>query len=73
MAREMLLMGLRLTEGVSAERFHARVGSPLESALDRASADPCPGGRLCDVDDGRLAATGEGLRRLDALLGYLVC
>ena len=30
--REMLLMGLRLMEGVSADRFHARTGLPAEGA-----------------------------------------
>jgi oxygen-independent coproporphyrinogen-3 oxidase len=35
-AREMLLMGLRLTEGVDAARFAARAGQSLAEALDPA-------------------------------------
>ena len=72
MAREMLLMGLRLAEGVSAERFLARTGRTLESALD------LDGMRLAAMEgylvwhDGRLIATDEGRRRLDALLPVLV-
>ena len=72
MAQEMLLMGLRLAEGVSAERFLARTGRTLESAID------LDGMRLATKEgylvwhDGRLIATDEGRRRLDALLPVLV-
>ncbi len=72
MAQEMLLMGLRLAEGVSAERFLARTGRTLESAID------LDGMRLAAKEgylvwhDGRLIATDEGRRRLDALLPVLV-
>ena len=33
-AREMLLMGLRLAEGIDAERFAVRTGVPLDEAVD---------------------------------------
>ena len=72
MAQEMLLMGLRLAEGVSAERFLARTGRLLENAIDP------DGMRLAAKEgylvwhDGRLIATDEGRRRLDALLPVLV-
>ncbi len=71
-AREMLLMGLRLTEGVDRARFAARTGIALERALDqetlRAALDE---GYLID-DGSALRATHEGRLRLDALLSVLV-
>ena len=71
-AREMLLMGLRLTEGVDATRFAARTGTSLADALEPAIlAQAVEEGYL--IDDGAvLRATTEGRLRLDALLGALV-
>ncbi|HTH99820.1 MAG TPA: radical SAM family heme chaperone HemW [Acidisoma sp.] len=71
-AQEMLLMGLRLSEGVSAARFAARTGMPLIKALD-------PGILAAAIEEGyleqegdRLRATPEGRMRLDALLAALL-
>ena len=71
-AREMLLMGLRLTEGVDATRFAARTGTSLADALEPAIlAQAVEEGYL--IDDGAvLRATTEGRLRLDALLAALV-
>jgi oxygen-independent coproporphyrinogen-3 oxidase len=71
-AREMLLMGLRLTEGIDEARFLARAAMSLDAALDQDILR-----RAIDEDyltraDGRLRATPEGRKRLDALLGALV-
>jgi oxygen-independent coproporphyrinogen-3 oxidase len=71
-AREMLLMGLRLAEGIDADRFARRTGTPLAEALD---ADVL--GRALEeaylVREGPvLRATAEGRLRLDALLAALV-
>jgi putative oxygen-independent coproporphyrinogen III oxidase len=71
-AREMLLMGLRLSEGISAARFQARTGVALADAVDPAvRAAAVEAGYLVDEGD-RLRATPEGRLRLDALLGALV-
>jgi putative oxygen-independent coproporphyrinogen III oxidase len=71
-AREMLLMGLRLSEGVSATRFAARVGMGLDAAIDaEILAASIEAGYLVREDD-VLRATREGRLRLDALLGALV-
>ena len=71
-AREMLLMGLRLHEGVDAARFTRRTGMTLRDALD-------PGVLAQAIEEGyvtlspdRLIATDEGRRRLDALLPALL-
>ena len=71
-AREMLLMGLRLHEGVDTARFAHRTGMPLADALDpdvlRMAAEE---GYLTYTAD-RLTATAEGRVRLDALLPALL-
>jgi putative oxygen-independent coproporphyrinogen III oxidase len=72
MAREMLLMGLRLADGVTAERFLARTGCGLESAIDAEALRRASEEGYVTWHDGRLTATREGRRRLDALLPFLV-
>ncbi len=71
-AREMLLMGLRLTEGVDAARFAARTGIPLSDALDPDVLDQALEAGYVTQADGRLAATLDGRLRLDALLAQMV-
>ena len=71
-AREMLLMGLRLTEGIDASRFAARTGMPLDDALDPSVLDQALEADYLTYADGRLAATAEGRLRLDSLLTQLV-
>jgi oxygen-independent coproporphyrinogen-3 oxidase len=69
---EMLMMGLRLTEGV------ARV--PLERAADRSvevlfgdNLAPLVEGGFLVLDRDRLAATAAGRQRLNAVLAALLC
>jgi coproporphyrinogen III oxidase-like Fe-S oxidoreductase len=71
-AREMLLMGLRLSEGIERDRFAARTGISLEQALEPAVLRQA-------LDEGylawrgtALAATQAGRLRLDALLAAIV-
>ncbi len=71
-AREMLLMGLRLTEGVDAAHFAARTGISLADALDPDVLDQALEAGYVTQDAGRLAATLEGRLRLDALLAQMV-
>ncbi len=71
-AREALLMGLRLTEGVDAAWFAARTGVALADAVDRAMLEACVEAGYLEDSGSRLAATAEGRRRLDAMLGRLV-
>jgi oxygen-independent coproporphyrinogen-3 oxidase len=71
-AREMLLMGLRLADGLEEGRFVARTGVPLAEAIDEAvRAEAVEAGYLKETP-GRLVATTEGRKRLDALLVALV-
>ena len=71
-AREMLLMGLRLHEGIDDARFARRTGVALADALDAdVLAQAVEAGYVVRTP-GHLAATAEGRVRLDALLPALV-
>jgi oxygen-independent coproporphyrinogen-3 oxidase len=72
-AREALLMGLRLSEGVDPARIAARTGLTLAEALDPAMLRAClDEDYLRWTPEGRLAATWEGRLRLDAMLPVLL-
>jgi oxygen-independent coproporphyrinogen-3 oxidase len=71
-AREMLLMGLRLTEGVDAARFAARTGMVLDDALDGDIRRQALEEGYLTWDGSALAATAAGRLRLDALLPALL-
>ena len=71
-AREMLLMGLRLNEGIDAARFQARTGIVLDDAIDPDILARAIEAGYAVRTQSRLIATAEGRLRLDALLGELV-
>jgi oxygen-independent coproporphyrinogen-3 oxidase len=72
-AREALIMGLRLTEGIDPARIAARSTLPFEATVDeRMLAALIEEGYLAWRAEGRLAATPEGLLRLDSLLPALL-
>jgi putative oxygen-independent coproporphyrinogen III oxidase len=71
-AREMLLMGLRLAEGIDVRQFVARTGMALEDALDRNVLSRAIAADYVTYSDRYIAATPEGRLRLDALLAALV-
>ncbi len=71
-AREMLLMGLRLTEGIDAQYFFTRAGVALQDAVDTAILEQAVEEGYIAWDERRLIATTEGRLRLDALLAALV-
>ncbi|HVC60848.1 MAG TPA: radical SAM family heme chaperone HemW [Acetobacteraceae bacterium] len=71
-AREMLLMGLRLTEGIDAARFAARTGVALEAAVDPDVLDQAVAEAYLEWRAERLVALPAGRLRLDALLAALV-
>jgi oxygen-independent coproporphyrinogen-3 oxidase len=71
-AREALLMGLRLAEGISFERFAARTGGRLLDAVDAGVLANCVEAGYVRVTQTALLATAEGRKRLDALLPELV-
>ncbi|MGX9966479.1 radical SAM family heme chaperone HemW [Roseomonas sp. F4] len=72
-AREALLMGLRLTEGIDTTRIERRSGLPfLECVEPDALTALLEEGLLAWQGPTRLRATPDGLLRLDALLPHLV-
>ncbi|MBV8617203.1 MAG: coproporphyrinogen III oxidase [Acetobacteraceae bacterium] len=71
-AREMLLMGLRLAEGIDPARFARRAGVALADAIDAEILERAVEAGYLDPDPARLRATPAGRLRLDALLARLV-
>ncbi len=71
-AREALLMGLRLVEGVNETVFADRTGMTLSSAVDPSILAACVEEEYLVWEAGWLRATSAGRRRLDALLPRLV-
>jgi len=63
---EMMLMGLRLAEGVSLARFEALAGRPLTLAPDLLDFG------LVEIEAGRIRATAKGVPLLDAVLKNLL-
>jgi oxygen-independent coproporphyrinogen-3 oxidase len=67
---EIVMMGLRIAEGISRERFRTRTGRDIEEALDRARI-----ARLSEfliLDEKGLRATAAGRVRLNAVLAALL-
>jgi oxygen-independent coproporphyrinogen-3 oxidase len=71
-AREALLMGLRLTEGVSLEIFAGRTGTQLLDAVDADILQTAIAEDYLALTGTHLIALPEGRKRLDALLPALV-
>jgi oxygen-independent coproporphyrinogen-3 oxidase len=71
-AREALLMGLRLTEGIDRAWFASRTGVTLDDAVDSKVLEACVEEGYLVASASHLAATEAGRRLLDALLPRLV-
>jgi len=71
-AREMLLMGLRLSEGIDLGRFAARTGQTLLQSVDKAVLEAAIEAGYLEQSAHVLKTLPEGRIRLDALLGRLV-
>jgi oxygen-independent coproporphyrinogen-3 oxidase len=69
---EMLMMGLRLVEGISRARLEEAAGREIEALFGRNLAPLIEGGFL-SLDRERLAATDAGRQRLNAVLAALLC
>jgi len=69
---EMLMMGLRLTEGVARTRLERAAGRDAEALFGNNLAPLVEGGFLT-LDRDRLAATAIGRQRLNAVLAALLC
>jgi putative oxygen-independent coproporphyrinogen III oxidase len=67
-ADELLLMGLRLTEGIGLARYADVAGKPLDPER---IADLVQGGLVATTPDGRLRVTAAGFPLLDAVVADL--
>lgn len=69
---ELLMMGLRLTEGVRLARLTEETGRTLDDVVDPAALSRLIDGGFLARDADRLVATPEGLQRLNAVLGAIL-
>jgi len=69
---EMLMMGLRLREGISRDRFRAETGGEIEAAFDPARFDDLLEAGYLQCDAAGLRATSSGRQRLNAVLARLL-
>jgi oxygen-independent coproporphyrinogen-3 oxidase len=68
---EMLMMGLRLVEGIARQRIEALAEKTVEE-LFAGALPPLVEGGFLTLDAERLAATAAGRQRLNAVLGALL-
>ncbi|MGH6945384.1 MAG: radical SAM family heme chaperone HemW, partial [Geminicoccaceae bacterium] len=69
---EMLLMGLRLADGVEIARLEAIGGRPLEDAVEKDALARFLADGVLAIEGGRLLASRFGRQRLDAVLSALL-
>jgi oxygen-independent coproporphyrinogen-3 oxidase len=69
---ELLLMGLRLTEGVYRARLIRELGADIPELLDRRALSRLIGAGFLVLDAQRLWATAAGRQRLNAVLALLL-
>jgi oxygen-independent coproporphyrinogen-3 oxidase len=69
---EMLVMGLRLVEGIAIEDLETVAGRPANELLDAPRLAGFVADGLLEAGGGRLAATPFGRQRLNAILGALL-
>jgi len=69
---ELMMMGLRLAEGVPHDRIEQETGGPWDRSLDTDRVDALKQAGFLLNDNRRLAATTEGRQRLNAVLEHLL-
>jgi oxygen-independent coproporphyrinogen-3 oxidase len=69
---ELLMMGLRLTEGVSRTRLRDELGADVDSLLDARKLARLVDAGFLALDADRLRATAAGRQRLNAVLASLL-
>jgi oxygen-independent coproporphyrinogen-3 oxidase len=70
--QEMVMMGLRLREGIARAAFRREIGAEPEAALAPAPLRALIAGGFLELDDTGLRATEAGRLRLDAVLARLL-
>lgn len=69
---ELVILGLRLAEGIDRLRFHERTGVELDAVLDATERDRLAELGLMEADGQALRATPAGRQRLDWVLGRIL-
>jgi putative oxygen-independent coproporphyrinogen III oxidase len=69
---ELLMMGLRLTEGVSRARLRDELGADIDTLLDARKLERLIDAGFLAMDADRLRATAAGRQRLNAVLTSLL-
>ena len=69
---ELLMMGLRLHEGVARARLVEETGRDLNALVDTSALDRLVTGGFLEVTDTTVRATHEGRQRLNAVLAALL-
>ncbi len=69
---EVLMMGLRLSEGIPLARLRRETGLPLEEIIDPAAIADLVDAGYMTLSNTRLRATKEGRQRLNAVLEVLL-
>jgi oxygen-independent coproporphyrinogen-3 oxidase len=68
---EMLMMGLRLAEGISRRAFRRAFAAEIEDMIPRRKIDALAVEGLLEIDPAGLRPTAQGRQRLNALLQWL--
>jgi len=69
---ELVMMGLRLTEGISRTAFRRETGRDPEQLLDERRLKTSSDAGYLEIDAAGVRATAAGRQRLTALCGYLL-
>ena len=69
---EMLMMGLRLSEGIKRADLCNETGQDLANLIEQKKIEQLEQEGLLFLDDVRIAATSEGRTRLNSVLSYLL-
>jgi len=71
-AEELIMMGMRINEGIDIARFRKQCGLELSSLLDQPATQKLIDGGFLTLDDQHLNATASGRQRLNALLSQML-
>ncbi|MDX1575215.1 MAG: radical SAM family heme chaperone HemW [Kiloniellales bacterium] len=69
---ELVMMGLRLTEGLSRAAFRREIGADPEAVLEESRLAALRKAGYLEIDSAGLRATAAGRQRLNALCAYLL-
>ena len=69
---ELILTGLRLSEGIDAQRFEAQTGTPLMQCINARSAEDLQNAGLLDIGKQGICTTDAGRLMLNGVIAQLL-